>query len=33
VKGCREEYGLPETIKDNLLKYGQVSMALKIWGK
>lgn len=29
----REEYGLPEAIKDNLLKYGQVSVALKMLGK
>lgn len=29
----REEYGLTEAIKDNLLKYGQVSVALKMLGK
>lgn len=25
--------GLPEAVKDNFLKYGQVSIALKIWGE
>lgn len=33
VNSRREEYGLPEAIKHNLLKYGQVSVALKILEK
>lgn len=33
MNDSREEYGLPDAIKDNLLKYGQVSVTSKILEK